>query len=56
MTVFSAEPSAADTVRIPSIARRSSAGSNDAAWSGPRIALSRVKCFSITHAPSATAA
>jgi len=49
-------PRAASTDRIPRTIAANSSGSNEARWSGPVRVQSRVKCFSITVAPKATAA
>jgi hypothetical protein len=49
-------PRAASTLRMPRTMAVSSPGSSEARWSGPGMARSRVKCFSTTAAPSATAA
>jgi len=56
LTRRSALPNAAKASRAPSTMARSSAGSADMAWSQPGRFLSVVKCFSIMHAPNATAA
>ena len=49
-------PRAESTLRTAFTIAASSAGSSDAAWSGPAADLSRVKCFSIIVAPRAVAA
>ena len=53
---FIFDPSEISIFRIPSTKFLNSLGSNDALWSGPSKSLSKVKCFSITLAPIATAA
>ena len=49
-------PRELSTERTSRTSSASSSGSSDAAWSGPAIPRSSVKCFSRTQAPRATAA
>src|SRR5659263_663761 len=53
---FILEPSDFSTILIPYTISLNSLGSREALCSGPGRFLSSVKCFSITHAPIATAA
>ncbi len=53
---FSGAPSASSTSRIWRTSAARSSSDSEALWSGPGMSRSRVKCFSITVAPSATAA
>jgi hypothetical protein len=53
---FSGEPSAFSMLRMLRTSRWRPDGSSEAAWSGPIIVRSIVKCRSTTVAPRATAA
>ncbi len=53
---YDTSPSASSTVRTALTIASNSAGSSEKALSGPGSSRDRVKCFSMTHAPSATAA
>src|SRR6185437_1039916 len=54
--VLTPSPSASSIRRIAKTMRLKSAGSSEAAWSGPSALRSSVRCFSMMLAPRATAA